>query len=338
MSGVAAQLFTAKTHLAVASGFVPLWYERPPCPELDIAAHVRSASAVRLWGDRLLIVQDDVNAVATSQTGSVSMIALPASSSGERSFDADRGNKQDKLDLEASVVLPDGRVVVFGSGSTAARERLVTISERGLVQVHDGEVMYRAMRAEPAFAGSELNVEGAVIVGEWLRFFQRGNGADIDGRKPVNATADVSLSAFLDWLDKGATPPTLEHIVSYDLGSIHGVPWTFTDAAILPDGTVVFIGAAEASPDTYFDGAIVGSCVGISDGSHLEVLPVVNEAGRLMRVKLEGIEHQPGAGLSFLVVADMDDAALPAQLGLLRIVKRSDEEGSCSKEEQPTRE
>jgi hypothetical protein len=106
----------------------------------------------------------------------------------------------------------------------------------------------------------------------------------------------------------------------------------------LPDGTVVFIGAAEASPDTYFDGAIVGSCVGISDGSHLEVLPVVNEAGRLMRVKLEGIEHQPGAGLSFLVVADMDDAALPAQLGLLRIVKRSDEEGSCSKEEQPTRE
>ena len=88
--------------------------------------HVRAASALRRFANRLVIVQDDVNALAVRDaSGAVRSVLLPAHASGRRVFDDTLGNKLDKLDLEACVTLPDGRLVAFGSGSTPQREQLV---------------------------------------------------------------------------------------------------------------------------------------------------------------------------------------------------------------------
>lgn len=322
MGPFARERFGPATHRAVARHWIPLRYDVPPASSLDIAAHVRAASGVRLWGNRLVLVQDDVNAIAVKDGSRVIALPLPANAEGERSFDATRGNKHRKLDLEACVVLPDGRLLGFGSGSTPARERLVTLTPDGVITLHDGAQLYRAMRADAAFVGSELNLEGAVIIGERLRFFQRGNGAVLGDLKPVNATADVSLPAFLAWLDACGAMPELQDVQAHDLGTIEGVPWTFTDATLLPDGTVVFVGAAEASPNTYLDGETIGSCVGTLYGAEATVIPVVNEANELVPLKLEGIEHRPGSRASFYVVADMDDPNSPALLGELDLIPK----------------
>ena len=64
-------------------------------------------------------------------------------------FDDVRGNKKLKLDLEACIVLPDGRLVAFGSGSSPQREKIVTVAagKGAMAQQWLGEDLYAGLRA-----------------------------------------------------------------------------------------------------------------------------------------------------------------------------------------------
>ena len=113
-----------------------LRYGNEPDSASGIASHVRAASAIRRQGSRLIVIQDDVNALAVIDASSCIMpLLLPPGADGRRSFDDTIGNKHLKMDLEAAVVLPDARVLAFGSGSTRARERIVVVeSETGVLE------------------------------------------------------------------------------------------------------------------------------------------------------------------------------------------------------------
>jgi hypothetical protein len=75
-----------------------------------LVAHVRAASALRRLGDRLVVVQDDVNALAVLDTSTATLtpVLLPPGHESARVFDDLRGNKAWKMDLEACAALPDG--------------------------------------------------------------------------------------------------------------------------------------------------------------------------------------------------------------------------------------
>jgi len=274
---------------------------------------------VRRNGERLVIVQDDVNVLVLRHGERTGAVLLPAGEGGRRRFETAHGNKHAKLDLEACAALPDGRLVAFGSGSTRARERLVVLGEADSVRVVDAPALYAQLRGEAAFAGSELNVEGALVVSDALRLFQRGNGAPLAGASPVNATVDLSLQEFVRWLDGGSSLPLLHDVTQYDLGHTQGVPFTFTDAALMCDGRVAFLACAEASPDTYRDGEVLGCCFGISDYKSVRLGPIVHADGHPTRLKLEGIESRPASPGSFDVVADMDRPDEPALWGRLEV-------------------
>jgi hypothetical protein len=291
-------------------------------PELDLPGHVRAGSAVRRWGGRVVITQDDVNALALldERSGTLESLVLPPGADGRRSFGEASGNKALKLDLEACVTLPDGRLLALGSGSTAARERLVLLSTDRKATVIDAHSLYSALRDELEFAGSELNIEGAVVSGGALRLFQRGNGAACGELLPVDATGEFELAAFLAWLDGGPLPK-LEHIRRFELGRVHGVRLGFCDAALLPDGRVAFVAGAEDSPDSYRDGVVVGCRFGIADGDDVRTADILEGDGEPSRLKLEGLElrsHGEGAW-EFDVVADMDDPESPTRMGTLRV-------------------
>lgn len=176
------------------------------------------------------------------------------------------------------------------------------------------------LRSRRDFAGSELNLEGAVVVGGLLRLFQRGNGAVVDGRAPSNAVGDLPLDAFLGWLDHGTAPPRLASVTCVDLGHVRGVPFGFTDASALPDGRVVFLAGAEDSPDTYRDGDVLGARIGLLDGDRVTLCEVLDEAGRPTSLKLEGVDFvgfSSSGGVELAVVADMDDPDVPAVIASL---------------------
>lgn len=299
----------------------PLTFVGPGAAQ-DLPDHVRAGSGLRRWGERLVVVQDDVNALAIldERTGSVAALILPAGADGRRRFGTDLGNKALKMDLEACVVLPDGRLVALGSGSTPERERIVVVDEAHGVRLVDGAALYAALRARRDFAGSELNIEGAVVVAGRLRLLQRGNGAMVDGRVPVNAIGDLDLPRFARWLDGAAAVPELVAVLPIELGAMNGVPLGFTDATTLQDGRVVFLAGAESSPDTFEDGAIVGCRIGVVDGEHVVMTDILDPDGAPTRLKLEGIDGgsvRDDGALEFVVVADMDDPDVPAALAHL---------------------
>jgi hypothetical protein len=301
----------------------PLHYSAGADPRQDRPGHVRAGSGLAAMGSRLAVIQDDANFVALLDiTGEeVGYLALPAGEGDRRQFDDERGNKRWKLDLEACTWVPELGLVAFGSGATPLRERIVVISgwegQELLASVFEAAAFYAALRANEAFAGSELNLEGAVYqTKDRMLLFQRGNGAVRGGRRPVDATAEVDWAALWAWLrdpeqslDFGVGPVT-----QYELGALDGVRLTFTDATAAPEG-ILFAAAAEASPDAVLDGPVAGSVLGVlaRDG-RARWVRLVTPAGRPFSGKVEGVALSPTDPHLALVVVDGDDPATPSHL------------------------
>jgi hypothetical protein len=298
----------------------PLRYGAAPAADSGVVPYVRAASAIRRLGSRLVVVQDDVNALAVMRaTGYVTTLLLPPGRDGQRSFDDSRGNKRLKMDLEAAVRLSDSRLLAFGSGSARSRESMVLLEPDSNVHVHEAADLYVRLRELCAAVGAELNIEGAVVEGRRLRLFQRGNGqrAVVSGR--ANLIFDVDVTELVQWLEhKGPVPDVLQ-VLSIDLGSIDGSPFGFTDAAVTESGRIAFLACAEACTDVLSDGPVLGCRFGWLDASGAHVADILGTDGRATALKLEGIEPRADTDDVFDVVADLDRADEPALLAELRV-------------------
>ncbi len=197
--------------------------------------------------------------------------------------------------------LPDGRLLVLGSGSGARRQTGVVLvaSERGDDPPRDPrEVdlapLYGSLRERFA----DLNIEGAAVAGDWLRLLSRGGA----GRE--NAVIDLDLPDLLRALSAGGPlgPDLVRAVHVATLGSLDGVALGFTHASPMDSATarIAFAAAAEATDSPYDDGPCAGSVVGVleADGR----VAFVDRCDT--RCKIEGLAVRP-EGL--LLVADPDD-------------------------------
>ncbi|HEX5727652.1 MAG TPA: hypothetical protein VFX98_19425, partial [Longimicrobiaceae bacterium] len=261
-------------------------------------------------------------ALVDPATGLADAVTLPADADGVRQFDDVRGNKRLKPDLEACVVVDDEggeRLLAFGSGSSPLRERVLVVEgwDAG-PRAHwvDAGALYAGLRAATGFAGSELNVEGAVVLHGALHLFGRGNGAPREGLRPVNARCSLDLAAFLAYLrDPVSHPPPLpEAVVRYELGEVDGLRLGFTDVAAA-GGDVFFTAAAEDSPDATRDGRVSGSVLGrlTPDGTADWTL-LADAAGRPFPGKAEGLLLRDPIPSRAWIVVDHDDPARPSDL------------------------
>lgn len=308
---------------ATLDRLTPLTYTTGAFAPADLPPFVRAASAVRRFGSHLLVVQDDINALALlpATEGPAEPLLLPRGNDGRRRFDDGIGNKRLKLDLEACAALADGRLVIFGSGSSPARETLILIAHHELPVILPAPRLYAALRAEPSFAGAELNLEGALVANDELLLFQRGNGGRRSDVDPVTAIGAFDLAAFTDWLRAPETTPVpaLRSVLQLDLGVVSGCAYSVTDAARSQDGRIVMLACAERSVDAVSDGPVVGCRVAVLAGDQLTLVDIRDETGKPCLLKLEGIEPHPESPERFDVVVDVDRHDQPAQLGRLRI-------------------
>jgi hypothetical protein len=325
---------------------IPLRYRDGADASIDRPAHVRAGSSLARVGEELVVVQDDALFLALIEpsSGLARGVPLPAGKGGVRLFDDGRGNKNRKLDLEACVAVPDldsphgaEMLLAFGSGSKAPRERVVMArlgsageSARETVRVFEAPDLYALLRGAADFAGSDMNIEGAVFMDGTVRLFNRGNGKARRGLLPVDATIDFAwpdLHAHLH----GGPVPEVGNITQHDLGTLDGQRLSFTDAALWRvdshgvdshgvdshgSEAILFSSAAELSDDATTDGTVAGSALGVMkvDGSGARWAPLLGADGAAFPGKIEGVMPATGDESTVWVVVDTDDYSRPSEL------------------------
>jgi hypothetical protein len=278
-------------------------------------------------GGRLAIIQDDAHFVALVDVNhrTVEPISLPTGHSGQRQFDDLLGNKHWKLDLEACTrIVESGKeaLLIFGSGSSPQREQILIVGwppstpEKNILHFHAPQ-FYSTLRSESDFSGSELNVEGAILLGDdCLRLFQRGNGAIRHGRPPLDSTCDISWKLLRQHLDdcRATPPPRPQNVVQYELGMVEETRLTFTDGAVR-NGEVYFTATAEASPDVTGDGPVAGSALGhIDQDGTVRWALLENADGTPLRAKVEGLSLEMLDDKRAWILIDQDNPQVASEL------------------------
>jgi hypothetical protein len=268
--------------------------------------HLSAASGVAWMNDSLVVIDD-----ASIFAGVFHQAKTPGKSlrlfspiEGHEQFSETAGTKALKPDLEVLVPLPDGSLLALGSGSRnrgvgsrEARGRAVKISPHWQIEVfHLGPLYQKLSEVQDS-----INVEGALIDGDGLLLFLRGNGR---GGKPMIVKILNVEEALTGRPNLGAAREIL-------LPTLHGSALGFTDACTLPDGTQLAALVAEESPDVYSDGAVAGSV--LYDLHQEKIVSLIDTNGTAFSGKLEGICPQPGTH-NLLGVTDPDDPTKPGEL------------------------
>jgi hypothetical protein len=281
--------------------------DEPPGPGRH--GHVSSASGVVRRGDFVYVIGDDLLSLAVFRLSRPEPGTLRTVLPGELPVDADE-RKRAKPDLEALTVLPPahgtpyGTLLGIGSGSGEGRDRGFAWalapdgSLRGEPDLVDLAPLYRLLAEQV----DHLNVEGACVMGDRLWLLHRGNHAET-----TNVVAELSLAAVMESLrgDRRIDVHELSAVRSYDLGTLDGVPVTFSDATPLGGELLVFTASAEGQGDSVADdGEILGSVVGTIDpGGEVRRMRTIDR-----RYKVEGVHATIDTGvMDFLFVCDQDD-------------------------------
>lgn len=274
--------------------------------------HLSAASGLVCAHGRAYVIGDDEHALAVfsdartpGRTVPLFEGALPA---GKKARKRRKPDSETLLLLPASRAAPHGALLTLGSGSRPNRCRGARIDLGA-----DGEPRSPARRLdldalyEPLLRRFEaLNIEGAFISQREFVLLQRGH----QGGSP-NASVHYALAAVLLWLHGTGPAPAPQRIRRHRLGSVRGVPLTFTDGAALADGRWVFTAVAEATDDSVADGACVGSAVGVMTAQG-RVQALLALPGR---EKVEGIAARLiGGKVELCLATDADDPRIASRL------------------------
>jgi hypothetical protein len=249
---------------------------------------IAAASGLVLRDDHFFIVSDDeLTLYAFDKKNYQSTLSVKLFP-GELPSNAQERKKL-KPDLESLVNIPSG-ILCIPSGSKRQRQRAAIFQDGQIIPLSMQRLYTELEREFP-----ELNIEGAIHIGNELRLFQRGNGKQVR-----NATIDVDLDSLLE----GA--PIWGNVQNFNLGAINDVPYTFTDATIT-DRNIWFLAVAEDTDDPYLDGVVLGSILGKMD-----------YAGNIIEFQKLNLSSKP-EGLCierdhFFVVTDDDDRSKPSGL------------------------
>jgi hypothetical protein len=273
-------------------------------------APVRAASAIAPYADGWLIGQDDATHACWWRAGVGTPVRVFPAVDGHEVFSEATGTKDLKPDLEAAVGI-DGGVLMLGSGSTSARMRGAWLSPGNDAVVGDLSGLYATVADLLAVPADALNLEGACVVGDRLRWFQRG----LPATGVPTASVDVGVHALLDVVRGSgeASRIGVSDLRRYVLESPEGLALATTDAVTLPDGRILLSAAAEDSPNAYDDGPVLGSAlVLLEDDVPVATVSLPEPDGRVAKVEGLALLAWDDRGGRLLATVDADDTEVPS--------------------------
>ena len=286
----------------VALSVRPLVYEDPEeALALGLPVHVRAASSAALVGDRLFVVQDDVHALAIVDPVTATARPLPLSLPGPLVR-----AKADKADFEACALLPDGTLLVVGSGSRTTRRVAFAVD----TQTKESKLLYAgpfydAIDAGIARLGGVTNIEGLSFANDAVTILHRGPG--VGDERTRCAVLRIPTEHVLRALyEDVAIPSEAVRAAPIDLGELDGERLTWTDGVDVYGVGIVFTAACERTADVELDGVCIGSVLGLLPRhGPLAWARLLEPDGSPMIRKVEGLAI---AGERAWLVVDADDA------------------------------
>jgi len=276
------------------------------CPAACGNRHLSAASGLIVDGGRMFVIGDDETSLGVfpteGDTPGKLVDLLPEDLPRDPAL-----RKASKPDFESLFRIPSAetgqlQLCALGSGSTHRRRRaaVITIDHRGdvaRIDVLDMAALFAALDK----AVAEVNIEGAIVRGDELLLFNRGNNL-----RPQNTIITVNLAQALSGgnVDILASSPI-------DLPTMSGVSLCVTDACAMNDGSILISAVAEDTDDSYRDGAVIGAaiCVLTSD-LRLDRIEKLSSP-----IKIEGIQGwREDRSIHVIAVSDPDDPAQPGGL------------------------
>jgi hypothetical protein len=298
----------------------------------DDGSPVRAASAIAPFGPGWLIAQDDTTHAAWWRDDAVTPLRLFPPVDGHDLFAEEHGTKWLKPDLEAACAVDAGGTpgtLLLGSGSLPNRTRVALVidgPDRPRVTTADLTAHYDLVGRALGVPETRRNLEAACVVGDHLRWFQRGDRR----RGVVDASVDVDLAALLAAVTGDADPATVPFgdVRRYDLGVLGeretaggSVPLAITDAVSLDDGRVLVSAVAEDTDDPVADGPVSAAGIAVFDGEEVAAWTLLPPDASGVVPKVEGLAILPAstATLELLAVVDADDHALASPVLYLTV-------------------
>jgi hypothetical protein len=273
-------------------------------------APVRAASAIAPYADGWLVGQDDATHACWWRDGVGTPVRVLPAVDGHEVFSEATGTKDLKPDLEAAVAVAGG-VLMLGSGSTSARMRGAWLAPGIDAVVGDLSGLYATVADLLAVPADALNLEGACVVGDRLRWFQRG----LPAAGVPTGSVDVDLQALLDVVRGDGDGSRIEaaDVRHYVLESPEGLALATTDAVTLPDGRILVSAAAEDSPNAYDDGPVLGSALALLDDDRtVATVSLPEPDGRIAKVEGLTVLAWDDRGGRLLATVDADDTEVPS--------------------------
>lgn len=254
--------------------------------ELFLTLHgIGAASGISYTNDALYVIADNSNALyrydlltqnleTTALIGTLQDGPIP---------------KAEKSDFE-SICLRGEELLILGSGSTAKRNSLIRYNiQTKELQQEDLTTTYSTLQNNYHIDQDNFNIEGLISTEQELWLFNRGNGmAQKNGIFVIDADSYAA---------KGYYPIALPEI--------DGVATSFTDA-LLYEGDIYILAAAEDATSTYHDGEIKGSILAVMN---LQDKTIKETTLISSTHKFEGISalKKTDHSLSFVLCEDKDD-------------------------------
>lgn len=218
-------------------------------------------------------------------------------------------SKASKPDFEAMTSFEidnEMNLLIFGSGSKSPeRDVLVRVQFKDSIRskVYDLGILYDSLRNSKYLNSESLNIEAAATIGNTLYLFNREH----------NLVFEYVLDEILGFLE-GQNELPLHKIVLINLPKINGLSAKFSGASAIEDShQLVFTASVENTPNTYDDGEIVGSYVGViniedlKDGYQSPCVLIRNDLKNLP-IKVESVEVLEVIDINTLKLALVTDS------------------------------
>ena len=293
--------------------------------------YLSAASGLVRLRQRLFVVADDElhlgiyddTAAPVAADGELASGTLVRLLEGDLPHDKAK-RKKTKPDLETLAQLPPlpgcpaGALLALGSGSRPQRETgvLVGLDVHGMPNGRMAQVDLAPLYAPLRKRFADLNIEGAFVLSGELILLHRGNKGDAR-----NACIRFDWNLIAPWLaGLQPQPPSAKSLQFMELGHVGDVPLSFTDGTALHGGAWAFSAVAEATDNSYQDGACVGSAIGfVAADGQLRQLHLLEGAPKVEGIAAQAAGTGPESDWLFTLVTDPDDPKTPAQLLQARV-------------------